>query len=759
MKLFTLNSTEDLICRGYKQNEILELTGIDTGYHNNKYKTILKDIDRTTYKYEHIKQRFTNNEIQLILDYYYHGATKKETLNKLLIHDYEKLNLKKCFTYLGYQEQFEIANENNKRNYWQKGMIKKYDTDNPFKLNEFQEKALETRVKKHHINRHKQLEDYKNSEEYKSLSKQDKMKMTSLMRYGTPYPLQSQFVRDKIIKTNIEKYGVKTTLLDPHTNNKIKMTNLERYGVENPIVLKETKEKRKQTNIKKYGHINPLLNNNINQKARKTMNEKYGVNYTMQSKEMIEKAKATNLKRYGHKIALNAPEKKEKAIQTNLEKYGVSHFRQLPEQRKRQSDYMKTHQKEHIKAKKENKTFNSSSQENKILPVLKKLFPDVIEQHTSKEYPHACDFYIPSRNLYIELNISWTHNTHWFNPKSESDLQESSKWINSTKYYQNAHKTWTYYDVNKRNNAHKNKLNYLVFWQRDLSDFDLWIQMGCPDAKDWEREYSWLDITLLPKINQKHFIPLKNGSKTITKIARQFMYPVIYEREINMWNENVITNKGHIQPFLFANRLKYIGKLPHELSDLEIIRGFSISGKIRAYTAFDNTLMKQVIETYQPKSIFDPCAGWGERLLTAATYDIEYHGQDINDKLLKPYQEMIQTYNLNKQTITIIDSSQTKNTTDMLFTCPPYGNTEIYTDKGSENLSEDEFLNWWNRIIENSNVNIIAFQINQKWKNKMAEVVKSNGYKFIEELTSVTNASHLNKNKKEYESVMVFQKV
>ena len=95
----------------------------------------------------------------------------------------------------------------------------------------------------------------------------------------------------------------------------------------------------------------------------------------------------------------------------------------------------------------------------------------------------------------------------------------------------------------------------------------------------------------------------------------------------------------------------------------------------------------------------------------------------------------------------------------MLFTCPPYGNTEIYTDKGSENLSETEFLNWWNTIIKNSNVNIIAFQINQKWKNKMSEVVKSNGYKFIEELTSVTNASHLNKNKKEYESVMVFNKV
>lgn len=118
---------------------------------------------------------------------------------------------------------------------------------------------------------------------------------------------------------------------------------------------------------------------------------------------------------------------------------------------------------------------------------------------------------------------------------------------------------------------------------------------------------------------------------------------------------------------------------------------------------------------------------------------------------------MIQTYNLNKQTITITDSSQTKNTADMLFTCPPYGDTEIYTDKGSENLSENEFLNWWDTIIKNANVNVIAFQINQKWKNKMSDIISSNGYQFVER--SATNASHLNKNKKEYESVMVFKKV
>ena len=54
-----------------------------------------------------------------------------------------------------------------------------------------------------------------------------------------------------------------------------------------------------------------------------------------------------------------------------------------------------------------------------------------------------------------------------------------------------------------------------------------------PDAKDWINEYSWLNYRKLPeKSESNNLIPLKDGSKSIIKIARQFMYHVIYEREI-----------------------------------------------------------------------------------------------------------------------------------------------------------------------------------------------------------------------------------
>ena len=66
MQLYDFNSVEDLICRGYKSSEILNLKNVDTGYNNNKYKTFLKNIDRLDYKYKHLKERFTINELKIL---------------------------------------------------------------------------------------------------------------------------------------------------------------------------------------------------------------------------------------------------------------------------------------------------------------------------------------------------------------------------------------------------------------------------------------------------------------------------------------------------------------------------------------------------------------------------------------------------------------------------------------------------------------------------------------------------------------------
>ena len=90
-----------------------------------------------------------------------------------------------------------------------------------------------------------------------------------------------------------------------------------------------------------------------------------------------------------------------------------------------------------------------------------------------KRYPFCCDFYIKSKDMFVECNFSWTHGGHWFNENDENDLNrlESMK-AKHSKYYDNAIDTWTIRDMNKRKIAKDNNLNYVVFWTLDeLKEF------------------------------------------------------------------------------------------------------------------------------------------------------------------------------------------------------------------------------------------------------------------------------------------------
>lgn len=94
---------------------------------------------------------------------------------------------------------------------------------------------------------------------------------------------------DKIKNTTMEKYGVEHAAQSKEIGEKIKTTNLEKYGFEYGLKNIEVKEKRKQTNLNKYGYENPLQRDEIKEKSRKTCLEKYGVKYAMQCPEIIEK--------------------------------------------------------------------------------------------------------------------------------------------------------------------------------------------------------------------------------------------------------------------------------------------------------------------------------------------------------------------------------------------------------------------------------------------------------------------------------------
>lgn len=130
------------------------------------------------------------------------------------------------------------------------------------------------------------------------------------------------------------------------------------------------------------------------------------------------------------------------------------------------------------KTKKKNKSFNTSSDELIFYNKLKEKFSeaDIFKQYKSNVYPFACDFYIKSKDLYIELNINWTHGGCLFDINSKENQDKLVRWkekAETSKFYQKAIDVWTIKDLQKFKIAKENNLNYKAFYT--LEEAEKWL--------------------------------------------------------------------------------------------------------------------------------------------------------------------------------------------------------------------------------------------------------------------------------------------
>lgn len=364
---------------------------------------------------------------------------------------------------------------------------------------------------------------------------------------------------------------------------------------------------------------------------------------------------------------------------------------------------------------------------------------DVRVNHDDGRYGFECAFYVSSRELFVEMIASWS-------------LAED-----------------------RRVAAEKAGLNLVVFRESVRGhDFDLWCALGCPDGVDWREDYSWIGQRVADDLQFDVSWPeALTGSVGISRrAARAANGEVFYTRELALWRENPQTSMGSLRGRLICNRHHYLGKLPDELTDNELLRGMRISGLVRGYTAFDNSGMVTLIDRYGVSSVFDPCAGWGERLATCAGHGVRYLGVDVNEAVVRGHQDMVACYGLTDQTTMVAHAEQFDArgmTHDMVFTCPPYGSVEIYTAQGAENLGSEDFLAWWSQVVEMSvgaETTVFAYQINQALRESMNDVVAGHGWRLVDQIdVGRKTVSHFNKNsdgtsrRREFEQVQVFERV
>lgn len=461
-------------------------------------KAALKGIDRTAYKIEFVKDNYSRDEIIAVLDEYADGIDAATVLDRLGLAGVNIIKLNVLFKGLGLAAEFKEADRKHRKGIMKQGMLDKYGVDNPFKLDEFQVIAAETRK------------------------------------------------------------------------------------------------------------------------------EKYGAEYTLASGSVLSDAAR---------------------------------------------DIFARHIQKSIASKRQNCTLNTSSVEEHV-----KGFDDFESQYNNdSRYPYLCDFYDKDRDLFIEVNASWTHGYHWYD--AENDVDTCKKWkVKSKKseYYANALEVFTKRDVEKRETARVNSLNYVTLWDSDGMDADLWFAMGMPLGKDWEHEYSWLPYHRIPEDVDVQNMRL--SWRSLSAIVKDAQRKVFYKRELELWNNNPLRNGkwGTVQAFLYANRYKHLNKLPHELTDRMLLRAFRISGLHMGYTSFNSSLMRQVIEKYNVKSVYDPCAGWGERMMTCGKLGVFYEGCDINSELFDGYKKLYELIDGFKPVLHNNDSANqlVVSDADAVITCP-----------------------------------------------------------------------------------------
>lgn len=248
-------------------------------------------------------------------------------------------------------------------------------------------------------------------------------------------PKHGEFMQEA--GSHLSGHGCKLCVVEQQPKYATKWDNLRRKKIE-------------QTCMKKYG-------------AKRYLDSDVGKSHIKHIKSSIE---------YRNKMSriISSDEVQHKTINTNLAKYGKCSPMQVDKILEKQ-----------YKTKSENNSWNTSLPEKNVYDKLINTFGEdnVMIQYKSKLYPFRCDFYILSLDLYIEINITWLHGGSWFDATNETHMNKLKRWMLKANaghlYYKTAIDVWLRRDLCKLNTAKTNNLNYLVFWESDLSDFDEWL--------------------------------------------------------------------------------------------------------------------------------------------------------------------------------------------------------------------------------------------------------------------------------------------
>lgn len=371
--------------------------------------------------------------------------------------------------------------------------------------------------------------------------------------------------------------------------------------------------------------------------------------------------------------------------------------------------------------------------------------------YSSLEYL-GCD--IPTFRKYIEdqfePNMTWDNNKPYI-PKVQEEVWHLDHII-----------PVSLIDLNNEEQIKKitHYTNYKPIWAKD--NFSKYNKVDIEHAHLCPIKYS--EKALADELNS---IKIRKGTietpPTHNKIVLSCQHH-FYEKERELLKDPIIRDR------LIQNRVKYLEKSEEQLTIQEIFRGFRISGIHKGFSHFSPLWFKYFIEKYSVKTVYDPCAGWGHRLLGAHNLD-RYIYNDFDERTAAACVEINEKFNPLQETPdnqkVFFYANRAEDFVPMeeyeaIFSCFPYASKEVYKDTMFKDHAD--FVDWCERAIRKCTkeytTKIAGMVMSSSYLEEIKNPFLSNGYELVEESTIYSSKDHFNKKatNKTTEVLMVFKK-
>lgn len=731
--LFVKDSPEDLFCRGFTGHEVFEMTGIQAVPDSREYRALLRTVDKSVYSAEFVFQNVSRDAfLGLLVEYADGKMSSIDILQACGLSKKPKVSFEAVCVRMGVVDEVEIA-RNSAKKYWREKceatMLSRTGYRCALSCPEIRMKGEETMLR---------LYGHRHPMEVPLL--REKAMARFVQSDGSRKMPQDEI--DRRVANIVSKYGVRSTLLLPEVKAKRKISMETLYGAEYSWSCQSLMLKRDETMLLRYGTTVPLRNDVLKAKCVQTNLDRRSVPWPMMSRDCVLKSKATQLALYGETNYAKTRECIERRRMTNLAVRGVDNPMRDPGVRERHDATMLARTgyahalqspdtfRVMVEGMRERGSLRFTGAEDSLYQKLVAVFgdADVFRQYGSSVYPYPCDFYVQSRDMYIELNGFATHNNHWFGSCSTDEACVLAAQRVGTSVCQYGDRTWTVKDVEKRACATRASLNYIVFWAADGRDADLWFALGCPDGRDWEREYSWVPMKEL-KCEQELPAMLSVDDVVLRDIVRVAHWSEFYARELEYWRETFDLKWGTRQVRQYSRILRNFPDLPFDMiTSQAILDSLNHSGVVSGYSEFHVSGLTAFLKKYRPVFLYDPCAGWGEPLVACAGLGVKCFGYSADDSVAGGYARIKAAYGLQKfdfscssEEFGVFDFSGGDH--DAVFAWLP---NEVVSG-----MPEDVLVKWWRQVVSKSvgrNTRVFGYQASDKIRGVLGEVLSAMGW-------------------------------